>query len=33
MQEVLTAHFFITQPRHLKWMLQLTDVKLHNLTK
>ena len=27
-QEILTAHFFITQPRYLKWMLQLKDVKL-----
>lgn len=27
-QEVLTAHFFITQPRYLKWMLKLKDVKL-----
>lgn len=28
MQDVLTAHLFITQPRYLKWMLQLKDVKL-----
>lgn len=27
-QEVLTAHFFITQPRYLKWMLEFKDVKL-----
>ena len=27
-QEVLTAHFFITQPHYLKWMLKLKDVKL-----
>jgi SRSO17 transposase len=27
-QEVLTAHFFMTQPHYLKWMLQLKDVKL-----
>jgi len=25
---VLTAHFFITQPHYLKWMLQLKDVTL-----
>lgn len=28
MQEVLTAHFFMTQPHYLKWMLKLKDVKL-----
>ena len=28
MQDVLTAHFFITQPRYLKWMLKLKDVNL-----
>jgi SRSO17 transposase len=27
-QEVLTAHFFITQPHYLKWMLKLKDVEL-----
>ena len=27
-QEVLTAHFFMTQPHYLKWMLKLKDVKL-----
>lgn len=27
-QEVLTAHFFITHPRYLTWMLKLKDVKL-----
>ena len=26
--EVLTAHFFITQPHYLKWMLKLKDVEL-----
>ncbi len=30
MQEVLTAHFFMTQPHYLKWMLQLKDVELRN---
>jgi len=28
MQEVLTAHFFITHPGYLKWMLKLKDVEL-----
>jgi len=28
MQEVLTAHFFMTQPHYLKWMLELKDVEL-----
>jgi SRSO17 transposase len=27
-QEVLTAHFFMTQPHYLKWMLKLKDVQL-----
>jgi len=27
-QEVLTAHFFMTQPHYLKWMLKLKDVEL-----
>lgn len=27
-QEVLTAHFFMTQPHYLKWMLSLKDVEL-----
>jgi SRSO17 transposase len=27
-QEVLTAHFFMTQPRYLKWMLTLKDVEM-----
>ena len=27
-QEVLTAHFFMTQPHYLKWMLTLKDVEL-----
>jgi len=27
-QEVLTAHFFMTQPQYLKWMLKLKDVEL-----
>jgi SRSO17 transposase len=27
-QDVLTAHFFITQPQYLKWMLKLKDVNL-----
>jgi hypothetical protein len=27
-QDVLTAHFFITQPNYLKWMLKLKDVDL-----
>jgi hypothetical protein len=25
---VLTAHFFMTQPQYLKWMLKLKDVEL-----
>jgi SRSO17 transposase len=28
MQEVLTAHFFMTQPHYLTWMLELKDVEL-----
>ena len=28
MQEVLTAHFFMTQPHYLKWMLKLKEVEL-----
>jgi SRSO17 transposase len=27
-QEILTAHFFMTQPHYLKWMLKLKDVEL-----
>jgi SRSO17 transposase len=27
-QEVLTAHFFMTQPHYLEWMLKLKDVEL-----
>ena len=27
-QEVLTAHFFITQPHYLDWMLKLKEVEL-----
>ena len=27
-QEVLTAHFFMTQPDYLEWMLKLKDVQL-----
>jgi SRSO17 transposase len=27
-QEVLTAHFFMTQPHYLKWMLTLKDVEM-----
>jgi SRSO17 transposase len=27
-QEVLTAHFFMTQPHYLKWMLKLKEVEL-----
>jgi SRSO17 transposase len=27
-QEVLTAHFFMTQPNYLKWMLKLKDVEI-----
>jgi SRSO17 transposase len=27
-QEILTAHFFITHPDYLKWMLKLKDVEL-----
>ena len=30
MQEVLTAHFFMTQPHYLKWMLKLKEVELRN---
>jgi SRSO17 transposase len=29
-QEVLTAHFFMTQPHYLKWMLTLKEVELRN---
>jgi SRSO17 transposase len=29
-QEVLTAHFFMTQPHYLKWMLKLKEVELRN---
>jgi SRSO17 transposase len=29
-QEVLTAHFFMTQPHYMKWMLRLKDVELRN---
>jgi hypothetical protein len=29
-QEVLTAHFFMTHPNYLKWMLKLKDVELRN---
>src|SRR3990170_2179491 len=29
-QEVLTAHFFMTQPHYMKWMLSLKDVELRN---
>ncbi len=29
-QEVLTAHFFMTQPHYLKWMLKLKDVEMKN---
>ena len=29
-QEVLTAHFFMTQPHYLKWMLKLKDVEMRN---
>jgi DDE superfamily endonuclease len=28
MQDVLTAHLFITQPHYLKWMLELKEIKL-----
>jgi SRSO17 transposase len=28
MQEVLTAHFFMTQPHYLKWMLELKEIEL-----
>jgi SRSO17 transposase len=28
--EVLTAHFFMTQPHYLKWMLKLKEVELRN---
>jgi SRSO17 transposase len=27
-QEILTAHFFMTQPHYLKWMLKLKDVEM-----
>jgi SRSO17 transposase len=27
-QEVLTAHFFMTQPHYLKWMLELKEIEL-----
>jgi SRSO17 transposase len=27
-QEVLTAHFFMTQPRYMKWMLRLKEVEM-----
>jgi hypothetical protein len=27
-QEVLTAHFFMTHPTYFKWMLKLKDVEL-----
>jgi SRSO17 transposase len=27
-QEILTAHFFMTQPNYLKWMLKLRDVEM-----
>ncbi|MGH9162096.1 MAG: hypothetical protein ACRD2X_19180 [Vicinamibacteraceae bacterium] len=27
-QDVLTAHFFMTQPHYLTWMLKLKDVEL-----
>ena len=30
MTEVLTAHFFMTQPHYLKWMLKLKEVELRN---
>lgn len=29
-QEVLTAHFFMTQPHYLKWMLRLKEVEMRN---
>ena len=29
-QEVLTAHFFMTQPHYMKWMLRLKDVEMRN---
>jgi hypothetical protein len=28
MQDILTAHLFITKPHYLQWMLELKDVKL-----
>lgn len=28
--EVLTAHFFMTQPHYLKWMLKLKEIELRN---
>jgi hypothetical protein len=27
-QEVLTAHFFMTQPHYMKWMLRLKEVEM-----
>jgi len=27
-QEVLTAHFFMTQPHYMKWMLRLKEVDM-----
>jgi hypothetical protein len=27
-QEILTGHFFITQPHYLHWMLKLKDAQL-----
>ncbi len=29
-QEVLTAHFFLTQPHYLDWMLKLKEIELRN---
>ena len=29
-QEVLTAHFFMTQPHYLEWMLKLKEIELRN---
>jgi len=29
-QEVLTAHFFMTQPHYMKWMLRLKEVEMRN---
>ena len=28
MQEVLTDHFFMTQPHYFKWMLELKKIEL-----